>query len=443
MGVLDRFRRQKKEVETKSVVLGTSHTLGNFLLLGEGGSSAATASSAKSLYNSASAIAAPINYVADPLADLEYGILMTDSRDLILDHPILDLLERPSQHYTKQLFFEAIGKEYLITGEYAVVALGNVDRPPLALQPIGTEHLSNVREQNTDAATSWILSGNTLTGTYVATPDVDALDLRYLDGGFRELKVVRNYSPSDHALGRGQSLLVAASKEARTAILGTQHNVSILENGGRVSISFHFEEDMDPEDFDLIKEKIFMQYGGAHRAGQLMVTAGGKLNVEELSKSPKDMDFAELQGVMERSLAKTYKVPLPLITDARQTLSNYEIAVLALYDDAVLPLATRVCGGLTDLLMPRFKMDPRRARIVPNPDSVTALVQRRNTELVKRKQAGIESDNELRALIGREPYEGGDVVLKPANMVPAGTDLFNEDNRETHLEKPATLGGAK
>ena len=49
-------------------------------------------------------------------------------------------------------------------------------------------------------------------------------------------------------------------------------------------------------------------------------------------------------------------------------------------------------------------------------------------ELKLRKELNIESDNELRAMIGREPYENGDIIYKPANLVPAGLDLFTGDN---------------
>ncbi len=430
-------RRQKKQNqkrEAKSFALGTSESLGSFLILGQG-ASATTASSAKHLYEQTTAISTPINAIADPFADLEIGLLMKNGQELVLDHPVLDFLEKPSPLYTKELFFETIAKDYLITGEYAVVSLGNVNRPPLALQPIGPEQLTPVREQASDAPTSWTIAGNTLSGKY--TGDVNAMDVRYLDGNLRELTVVRNYSPRNNSLLRGQSLLVPASKEALSAILGNQHNVSLLENGGRISLVFHFEEDMEEDDFEATREKIMARYSGPLEAGSVGVTAGGKLQIEELGKTPKDMDFANLQSITDKALARVYKIPLPLISDERQTLNNYATAILALYDDAVLPLSRRILGGLSETLLPRFGVDPREARLVANPDSVTALVERRNAELKERGEISIETINELRALIGREPIDGGDVLLKPANLIPVGTDLFTADNDPERLESPA------
>jgi phage portal protein BeeE len=239
---------------------------------------------------------------------------------------------------------------------------------------------------------------------------------------------------------RGQSLLVAASKEARQHLLGTQHNVSLLENGGRISLIFHFEEDLSQDEYERLEADIIGKYGGPMKTGQIGVTTGGKMDVKELGTLPKDMDFANLQAIAQKAVALQYDVPLPLVTDSRQTEHNYGTAVLALYDDAVLPLSVRILGGLSEMLLPRYGMDPREAQIIANQDSVTALVMRRNEELAKRKAIGIESDNELRALIGREPYEGGDVILKPANLIPAGSDIWTDDNAASRAE--AVLGSA-
>jgi hypothetical protein len=146
------------------------------------------------------------------------------------------------------------------------------------------------------------------------------------------------------------------------------------------------------------------------------------------------MDFAILQKMAIKAVTLQYHVPLPLVTDERQTLNNYREGKLALYDDAVIPLSRRIFGGLTDTMLPRFGLDPKTARITFDPDQVTTLVSRRNDELIKRKGIGVESDNEIRAIMNREPYEGGDVILKPANLIPAGTDEFTEDNEPEFIE---------
>lgn len=424
----------EKRRETKSAVLGLTDELGKFLIFGETG--AETPSSALNLYEKSTAVSVPINKIADPFSVIK-PVLVLDGTKMVYKHPVLDRIKNPSPDYTMELFLEVMAKNFLITGEAVVVGLGNVDRPPLELQPLSPSVLSPV-EGPGGLTERHIVAGNTLPGNYVRA--VDKGRVRYLNGGFRELCQIRNFSTRGNALLRGQSLLVAAAKEARSHILGTQHNISLLEKGGRVSLVFHFDEDMDEDEFEAVKARVIEQYGGAPVAGQIGVTAGGKLTIKEMGISNRDMDWPSLMKIAQKSVALQYNVPLPLITDERQTMNNYKEGKVALFDDAVIPLSRRVLGALSDFLLPKYRLDPTKATIALNPDEVTALVERRNDELLKRKKISVESTNELRAILGREPTDGGDKVLVPANMIPVGTDLFTTDNAPDVREAPSEAG---
>ena len=420
---------RSRNVEAKSYVLGTSEALGSFLMFGAG--EANSPSSALSLYEQSTAVSIPINMIADAFAVLE-PILVIDDK-IIRNHPVVNLLTDPSPYYSGELFLEMLSKEYLITGETAFVALGGVRRPPLELQPISVKNLT-IPEGEGGTPHQIQISGNTLAGVY--HPKIKKGLLRYFDGGLRELIRMRNYSTKNNSLLRGQSPLLAASKEVRQHILGGTHNVSILEKGGRVSLIFHFDADMDDEDFEEAKQRVREQYGGAGAAGEIGVTAGGALDIKSVGVNNRDMDFAVLQKMAVKAVTLQYHVPLPLVTDERQTLNNYREGKVALYDDAVIPLSKRIFGALSDHLLPRYGIDNPNARITFDPDQVSALVARRNEELSKRKNIGVESDNEIRALMGREPYDGGDVILKPSSLIPAGTDISIEDNALDFIEDP-------
>lgn len=429
---------QPRQVETKQMALGLTDSLGKFLMFGQ--NTATTPGSALSLYEQSTCVSIPVNTVADAFSVLEPVLVV--GNEMVVDHPVLKLLKRPSPFYSGELFLEVMAKNYLITGEAAVIGLGNVNRPPLQLQPMSPHVATPVREEASDVATSWSISGSTLLGVYRATPNINALIVRYLNGNLRELFVMRNFSTRNNSLLRGQSLLVSAAREARQHILGTQHNVSLLEKGGRVSLVFHYEEDMNEDDFEEVKNRIREQWGGATKAGEIAVTSGSKLDIKEAGTNNRDMDFAALQMMAFKAVALQYHVPIPLISDQRQTLNNYGIAKMALYDDAVIPLAGRVFGGLSDFLLPRYGMDPTEARITFNPETVSALVTRRNDELKKRSSLGVETDNEIRALLGREPYDGGNIHYKNAALVPVGTDLFTDDEKPGILEDAPGQRGA-
>lgn len=430
MSILNPFSwgRKQHTIETKSAtkVLGLSEELGSFLKFGMSGT-ASTPTSAMNLYNKSSAVSIPINYIAEAFASI--NPVLKEGTEIIREHPVLDLLQTPSPFYTQDLFFENLGKNYLIAGETQVIAMGNINRPPLELQPINPKNVT-VNEGAAGLATSMAVSGQTLIGMYHLVHK--GRSVRYIRSNMAELKQIRNYSTRSNSLLRGQSPLVSASAEARQHIEGNQHNISLLVNGGRVSLVFHFEEDLSNDDFEETKARVMEQYAGAQRAGQIGVTAGGALDIKELGINNKDMDFANLQEMARTAVALQYKFPLPLLSADASTFNNYKEAKAALYDDAVLPLADRIFGGLSDFLLPRYGLDPSKVRITYDIDQITALAGRRNEELKLRRELNLETLNEMRTLIGRESVDGGDVVMAPATMVPVGTDIFTDDNQPGH-----------
>ena len=408
------WKKENAIPEKKSMALGMSESLGSFMMIGEK-CGARTPAAALSLYRQSSAVSVPINRIATAIQGMDLVVISKDGVSSS-DHPVLDLLKTPSPFFSKNLFLETIVKNFLITGEMAVVAIGGIMRPPLELQPISPDKIS-VAGKNGGVG-SFLITGENMTGQYVAIRN--GTKVRYLRDELTEIQFTRNFRTQNNSMLRGESLLVSASKEIRQHILGGEHNISLLEKGGRVSLVFHFEQDMDDDEFQLAKERVRAQYGGAGSAGEIGVTAGeGGFSVNEFGTNNRDMDFAVLQRMAKIAVANQYGFPLVLLDNEKSTFNNYGVAKEALYDDAAVPVANFIMAGLTDLLMPRYGEDPSNLRIGVDLDSISALQSRRNKELLLRKQIGIETINELReAIPNRENVEGGDEVLIPANLVP-------------------------
>ena len=110
---------------------------------------------------------------------------------------------------------------------------------------------------------------------------------------------------------------------AETLLDLADHNVQILERGGRVSLVFHFDENLSEDDFEEAKRRVREQYGGASKAGEIGVTAGEGMTIKEIGVNAKDADFAGLQIIASESVAMLYHIPLQLISSSRQTLSTY------------------------------------------------------------------------------------------------------------------------
>lgn len=407
---------EKKKL-TKGV-LGTTDALGKFLQFGNK-FSAETPRSALNLYESSTAVSIPINKVAESFASIRPVLELLDGK-LIMEHPLLELLNNPSPFFDSRLFWETLAKYYLITNEVEIIALGGVNRPPLELQPINPANVTMIEGKGGIPHTMDI-AGNTMSGAY--TLEIKRNRARYFNGGLRELKQIRGFSTKSNSLMRGQSLLVPAAQEARQHILGNTHNVSLLEKGGRLSYVFHYDEDMEPDEFKELKHRVRAEAGGAENAGEIVVSAGGKLTIQEMGTTNKDMDYVKMQREAMNSVALQFKCPLPLITTSASTFNNYGTAILALFDDAALPLADVLYSGVGSLLLPRFGLDPAKVRLTYNILSITALRRRVLEEIKDRKDINIESTNELRELMGRDSVTNGNDILINANMIPLGLDV--------------------
>ncbi len=403
------------DIETKGVI--GRDDLTEFLIFGSL-DRGATPASAFRLYEKSTAVSIPINKIAEKFASLT-PILVIDNKK-ITEHKLLDLLRNPSPDFSQTLFFLNLGINYLVAGETFFISLGLVNSAPKQLYPMNPKNVDHVFDSG--FVTAFNITDQHFTGTYSR---VDEMFVSV--EGIRKLDQIRNYNTKNNSMYRGRSKLLTASDTARQQILGTKHNLSILEKGGKLSLLFHFDAELDDEDFQKVKDRINEQFGGAENAGSNLVTAGGDLTVEQLSQTNVDMDWSGAQQLSANVLALTYDYPLPLLTLDASTMSNYQSALEALYDDAVIPLSKVIYGGIQNSLFPRFDI-PEHSHISFDEEKVPALVRRRNEQVKMRNELGVETDNEIRNMIGREDYPGGDIIYKPSNMIPVGDDILTDDD---------------
>ena len=403
------LRGGNSNVETKSFALGLNDALASVLAISEPGV-AHTAHQAMRMYRRTSAVSIPVNMIAEPFSELACILENMETGEQERSAPILDLLRRPHESFSRQLFFEALGKYYLIAGEAGVVGLGTPGRPPVGLVPMNPANFDTTQDSTTGMPALYRVEGATLNGIY--KPQNQGGIRRFMNSNLRELKVFRNFSTRDNSILRGQSPLVSAARDVRQQIQGDDYNISLLEKGGRTTLMFQFTNSLDPETFQERKAEIMSQFTGPQQAGKPIVTHGGQLDVKDASGTPRDMEFSDLRKSTAERIMATYKVPLVLASTDGATFSNMDAAVLMLWNDAVIPLANRIFGELGEWLLPRFDMDPSIWRLTGDFDKVDTLKTNRVAQLQARVDLGLETINELRdGIPGREDVEGGDELL--------------------------------
>lgn len=399
--------------EKKSVVAGTAFEIpvgGSLgLLLG---STRITPAQAFNFYRNCSAVATVIDMIAEPFADLPVFLQTKDGNSQ--NDELLGLLKKPHSEYTGRLFRSTVATHFLLTGESYIWAGGNFRYPPAEIAPISPKNIG-VTEGGDGFINNLMVSGMMYPGTYIRSRFMGRRV--FLASPLQQLKQIRRFSTEDNSQLRGESKLISAAMDVRQNLAGSGHNFKLLTKGGRLTLLFSIKEDMKPEKFQEAKNALIAQYSGDGGAGIGVVNAN-QIEVTEMGVNNKDMDFATLQSMTEKAIAKRFNVPLPLISDDSATYNNLSTAYQALYDNAIIPVANQIYDGLADLLFPRYKIDPAKTRFCIDTSTIPAIAERLAEITLKRRQAGTWTEDELRAEQGLEPIINGDQIYRAANLIP-------------------------
>lgn len=387
-----------------------------------------TAQAAMQFYRTSSSVAIAVDMIADEIEHLQ-PVIQTEDGKYIQDHDLLRLLRSPNGFDNWSGFIGAAARHYLLTRECMFYCGGGITRPPLEMFAVKPQAVSTIENAQDRYPQVFMVTEGRGSGTF--TRAEKARKINYYDGGLREVFRIHGFSSrSDET--RADSPLEAVALEAKQQIQGRVHNLSLLSNGGRLSLIVQFKDSVGEDELVARRDSLNRVLAGASNAGRIATVSSSDMEIKEVGTNNKDMDYAELDSVARQVLFLRYKIPLPLVDNSASTDNNMEHAVYHLYDRAVLPLADVLLEGLGRFLLPRYGLDPTRVCLTYNPESIDALVARRVDMLLKRRDLGVETTNELRSqLPNREPIEGGDTLYQPATLVPIGTDMFTDDNLDT------------
>jgi len=145
------------------------------------------------------------------------------------------------------------------------------------------------------------------------------------------------------------------------------------------------------------------------------------------------MDFDRLKKTTTNKIFQCLKIPLPILNEDTMTFSNFSSAQIAFYDNCVLPQAKKIFNFLNHKLLPI--LGEKQYKLAIDPATINALEQRKIELATAYSQAGSLTRNEIRAMLGYEAVENGDIIYQPQNLVPVGSDRYIEDNRDKPSDK--------
>jgi HK97 family phage portal protein len=378
------------------------------------------------LWAKSDSIGDAVDRIAEDFAQIKPTLQDKITKELIEDHPIIELIEEPKFMTSGGRLKRELATSILLTGEGYPVLTGNTEYEPSGLYQIYACN-SSIRD-GTDGHINEIMFTSLYDdNTYYRQTDYKRGMFTYKrNDNLAETAQIKTISRTND--NRGQSRLERIYYQAMTKYYGNIHNTGLLKNASRPGgLWTPANASLSQEQYEKFKEEV-ANFQGAYSAGKDVV-APQPVKYENFLLNPRDMDFINLIESSRIEIYGQYKIPLPLVVTKTMTLNNYSNSVLAYYDFAVMPIAKYIFGELGRFILPRYK-DGFKYILTIDERDLTALKDRMMERARTMAGANVFSDNEIRTEAGYESYEGGDSIYKPAMLTPAGSDTYTDDNRK-------------
>lgn len=293
------------------------------------------------------------------------------------DEKITSILNRPNLFQSRGSFFEAIVNYLLISGNTF----------------IHCDSDNNMRCLRTDRVQ--IVPDKSKTNVELYSYCVDNSKFMIEKDAILHIKF---FNPLNDWYGF--SPLQAASRAIDQHNSMSDHNMSILQNGGRPSGCLMVKsgtENLTDEQREQLRSDIKNTYSGSINAGKMMILEGN-FEWKEMGLSPKDLDFSAGKNITSREITQAFGVPPVLVgLQGDSTFATYKEARLHLWEDTILPLAELIRSEFSNWLSKKFKKD---LEIIFDLDSIHALTSRREILWNKISKVDFLTINEKRELLG-------------------------------------------
>lgn len=321
----------------------------------------------------------------------------------IESHPLLDLLQRPNPLQSKQEYTEAVVAFLLLSGNAYEEENGPNVGPPKELWPLRPDRVRVLPDAE------HLISGYRY-----------EVNGRSLDFPAARIMHTKLFSALDDFYGLSPIAVAARGIDGDNA--ANAWNASMFQNGGRPSGALSTDNALTDDQYNRLQNQVNAKYTGTKNAGRPLLLEGG-LRWQEMSLSPKDMDFIQSKKLSRLEICAAFGVPPELVGDHEHaTYSNYQEARQAFYVETVLPILDKLRDKRNAHLVPQFGdglyLDYDR-------DGIEALQESREKvwdRVLRAHAQGLLTDNEGRDALGYESVQGGNVRRIPMSVYLEGED---------------------
>ncbi len=326
-----------------------------------------------------------IKEIANCLSNIDIEIV--DSKDrLIQNHEIIKLLNKPNPIQSRKTFFYSWVVYHLCAGNSYILKIKNPLNKTRELHLLPPHKVQIKCKTDEFFPQAYVYKEGAKEKIFPVNPINGECDILH----FKEIDPLNGHY--------GLSPLQASAYSVDIHNEGSKWNFNLLKNSAIPSGVISSENFLNIEELQNFKEIIRNYYAGAQNTNKILFLEGG-LKFEQMSLTPKDMDFQQSMNVSARNIASAFGVPFALIIPEASTYNNIKEAKESLYENTVLPLFSQMLEELTRTLNNEFQ----DILIRPNLDSISALENRREKKferMIKAVSAGILSPEEARVELG-------------------------------------------
>lgn len=291
-----------------------------------------------------------IEIIAQSGASVNIDLFDKKGKKEIEDHPLLDLLRRPSPMTTGIELTERVFTFVKIAGNAYLEQVGPSRKgaPPKELYSLRPDCMKVIAGQSAmPAAYEYEVNGRKVRW------DVDPIT------GQSQILHLKLFHPLDDWYGMSSMEPAAYSIDRHNE--GSNHNMSVLQNGAVPSGALAFKPvqyegqvvNAPPEIIAAAEKRLAERHQGSRNSGRPLVL-GGNVDWLTFGQTMEQLQLIESMDAAARDICTAMGVPHILIVPGQSTYNNNREAKLALYEETVLPMLGWYLDHLNNWLVPLF-----------------------------------------------------------------------------------------
>lgn len=312
-------------------------------------------------------------------------------REMVFQHPILELLRQPNPYTSGIDFMEHIAMHQMISGNAYILKIKNSKGDIKELYALRPDRITV--EVNERGITGYKYTTNNKEITY----KMDQIN------GECDVLHIRNFHPTNDVLGL--SVFESASYSIEQHNQASVWTQALLKNSARPSgvlvVKNENGTNLTEEQYNKLKEQMDECFSGYGNAGRPMLLEGG-LEWQSIGYKPVELDLTNSKNAMAREIALAFGVPSYLLgIPGDNTYNNLSEAKTILWEQTVLPMLTNILNYLGNWL--RHDYEDKNFNLTYDIEKISIFAEHRERMFDKLNKVDFLTANEKRAILGFPP----------------------------------------